>query len=154
VNLVIEINGLEPLLVKLGQWTPRIQQLMEKAANEGLYDVWQAVPPYPPVPPESTYRRTGTLSRTLGSSEGGGQTGGQPDVFEVKSGQGWVTGTFGTNLEYARYVIGDAGSEQAWMHRGWWWTLPQGVWSRARPKVVQRFRDAAEIIVKWMNGRL
>jgi hypothetical protein len=151
VNLVIEINGLDPIINKLGKWGSHVRQAMDRTALAALHVVWESVPPYPEQSPDSTYRRTGTLGRSLGVGMGGAQQG-QADIFEVKSGPGFVSASFGTRLEYARYVIGDAGSEQAWMHRGWWWTLPQAVWSRAKPKVIQLFHNTAEEIIRWFKG--
>ena len=82
-------------------------------------------------PPQRTnmvrpYKRTGTLGKSLG------MTGGKPTVYSIKGSGSQITGRYGTDLKYAKYVIDD--QKQAYMHKGWWWTMDV-VRKRAEPKI-------------------
>jgi hypothetical protein len=88
-----------------------MRNLMEKSMRV----LWENVPPYPPKPEASKYRRTGTLGRSLGAE------GAKPTVYSIKGSGANMAGTFGTNLSYAQYVIDP--ERQAYMHKGRWWTM-------------------------------
>lgn len=148
VKIVIE--GLDELSARFAQFPDAFQRVMHKTMEASLLHLWGSVPEYPEPPGTSTYTRTGTLGRTLGSSEGGGRSGGKPDIYEVKQGPGYTEGEFGTNLSYAPYVIGD--NEQAWMHRGRWWTIAT-VAERAKDGIERLFQAAAEEMARWLDGR-
>ena len=103
-------------LGNVAQWA---RPIMEKAVKY----VHSQVPPYPPPPSTSRYRRTGTLGRTI--------------TTEVKSLSGNdIAGSIGTKTVYAPDVIstervGNRGP-QKWMHkRTGWWTLQAVVWGQA-----------------------
>jgi len=126
---------------------------------DSLNAVWEKVLPYPPRPESSTYIRTGTLGRSLGSSESGGQSGGRPGIYQVKSqGTKAMFGEFGTNLEYAPYVIGDRETVegekgQTKTHRkNGWWTLTE-IGERAVPKIQQLFEGMARQLAQWLDGQ-
>src|SRR5689334_23309717 len=102
----IEVRGLDELIKRMKAYPDQLTKSVRVTMQAVLLAVWEAVPPYPPPPEGSTYDRTGTLGRTLGSGFEGGQSG-QPDVFTIKElGSAWEA-HFGTNLDYAPYVIGD-----------------------------------------------
>jgi hypothetical protein len=98
---------------------PTLERLTQKAV---LY-VHSTVPPYPAPPATSTYRRTGTLGRTI--------------TTEVRSLGVDVVGVIGTKTIYAPWVIDE--KRQAWMHKGRWWTL-QGVVAKAKSVIVDIYR--------------
>lgn len=146
----IEIKFTPPDLIRRMQNYPReLNRLMKETNKASLLALHEKVPPYPSPPENSTYTRTGTLGRTLGVSEDGGKIG-NPSIFEQrKLGTSGYEGTFGTNLEYAGYVIGE---QQAWMHVGRWWTL-RTVMNRAYGKILKLHKIAAEGMVAFLEGK-
>lgn len=82
---------------------------------------------YPPPPPNSWYRRTGTLGRRW--------------VSRVKAGNNSVTGTIGNNTIYAPDV--QSAADQAHVHRGRWQT-DEGVLRDKQGQIVGFFEDALE----------
>jgi hypothetical protein len=145
----VQVKGLEELRERMGQWPDKLDAGMEAAMTETLLVMHESVPGYPTPPSNSSYRRTGTLGRTLGSSfEGGG--GGTPEIFTVtKIGQSWE-GRFGTKLEYAPYVIGD--NSQAKVHKGRWWVLSE-VAEKARPKIERTWQRLADAMANFLEGK-
>lgn len=135
----IDIEGLEPAIRRFENAPKMLAREMKKPMTDSMNVVHEKVPGYPPqrANQKTPYKRTGTLARSLGITQGGGQQG-KPTVYSIKGSGGNMVGQFGTNLTYAKYVIGspDApkGKGQAWMHKGWWWTL-DFVSRRAKEKV-------------------
>lgn len=84
-----------------------IPNIMTKALTEGIDYLHENVPKYPEPPPDSTYRRTGTLAREIAT--------------EVRDVSGTKAAVIGSPTHYAPYVIDE--NAQAWMHVGRWWTL-------------------------------
>lgn len=150
-KLVVE--GLDELIVRFRQHPQKFRAALGKTMQASLLKIWELVPPYPEADPESSYVRTGTLGRSLGSSESGGRQSGQPDIYEVKIGAKYSEASFGTRLEYAPHVIGDKDSEQAWMHRGRWWTIPQTLVQKALRPVERLFQIMSEELAKWLDGQ-
>src|SRR3972149_3265026 len=100
---VIEVRGLKELIARMKAYPQKLNAALGITMDAAMLTLWENVPPYPPEPEASTYDRTGTLGR----GEAGGKSGGQPDIYEVREMGGGFEGHFGTNLEYAPYVIGD-----------------------------------------------
>jgi hypothetical protein len=150
MKLEITVKGLEELLKKMQAFPRKLDTVMEKTLETILLTVWEHIEPYPDPPDTSTYRRTGTLGRTLGIDPGGFKSG-TPDIYEVKTLGAYSLARFGTRLDYAPYVIGDPGKEQAWMHRGRWWTLP-GVAEKARGKIQQVWETLADKMADFIGG--
>lgn len=127
---MIRIIGLNELKAKMARRGRDIPAELEVATRKAVAYVHSTVPAYPPPPPQSTYRRTGTLGREIGT--------------EVRPMGSKIIGLIGTNTVYAPWVISDekVGSRgpQAWMHVGRWWTL-QGVVHKAWGSVVKIYRD-------------
>jgi hypothetical protein len=145
----IEIRGLKELIERMQKYPRELQQSVGVTMDAAMLALHENVPPYPPPPGDSSYDRTGTLGRTLGSSEGGGRSG-TPDVYEVREmGSTWE-GHFGTNLDYAPHVIGD--DTQAWMHQGRWWTI-KTVADKATDKINRMFGTLAEKLAKFLEGK-
>lgn len=145
----VEVRGLDELLRQMKNFPHKLRQISEVGMWSSLNTLWEKVPSYPAPPSDSTYRRTGTLGRTLGSSEAGGRTSGEPSVFTVKRlGATEMEGRFGTNLNYAEYVIGD---NQA-RHMGHWWKL-SGVASIAQGKINKIWEGVAQKMVDFLNQK-
>ncbi len=146
---VIETRGLTELIGKLKMFPTKLRQLSELGMQASLLTLWENVPSYPPEPDNSSYDRTGTLGRTLGSSESGGKNG-KPDIYEVKKvGSGLVEGRFGTRLDYAEYVIGE---NQAWMHEGRWWKLTDII-PLAKDKIQRIWNGIAQKAADWLDAK-
>jgi hypothetical protein len=103
---------------------------MEKAILAGQ----GGIPPYPPKPPTSTYRRTGTLGRSLTTWHSRDANA----LARVEEHMNSVVGYIGTRVVYAPYVIDRY--RQAWMHRGRWYKL-QDVIMGLRARIVKAFRE-------------
>ena len=151
----IEVRGLDSLIARMSQYPQKLSAAVRTTVKASLYALWENVPPYPPPPEDSSYRRTGTLGRTLGSGMAGGRGSEKPEVFELRevgsSAEGaLIEGHFGTRLEYAPYVIGD--NEQAWMHAGRWWTISK-VGERAKGKIIRLFQQLANKMAAFLDGK-
>lgn len=145
-----EIKGLDELLKKMQAYPTELVKVMAVGMSASLNIFWENVPPYPPPPQNSTYRRTGGLGRSLGSDEGGGASG-NPSVYRIRRlGDGNFEGVFGTNLDYAPYVIGD--TLQADVHAGRWWQM-KDVAARAADRVGKLWNDIAEKLAKFLEGK-
>lgn len=128
-----EIKGFEQLqekLRKLANLKPELVKTTEKAVKYAE----SQIPPYPPS--VSSYRRTGTLGRTMYSK-----------VTELGSD---VVGAIGNNTVYAPWVIsaeevGNRGPQASW-HSGRWYTL-QDVVKKAKNGIIQIYND-------WIKGML
>ena len=145
----IEIKGLDELIARMKAYPGKLKSYMDVTMQAAMLTLWENVPPYPEQSSDTDYIRAGTLGRTLGSSEGGGKAMGQPDIYEVHSLGSGYEGRFGTNLEYAPYVIGD--TTQAWMHYRWW--RMKDIAERARAKIEGQFRTMAEKLAAFLDGK-
>lgn len=128
------VVGLDKTLAHLER-IGEIPAAMGDTMKEAVLFVHSQVPPYPAAPPASTYRRTGTLGRTITTMQGT-----EPSALsrvEVSAIGGNVVGIIGTRLNYAPFVISEG--NQAKTHVGRWWTL-QGVVKGAWSGVVDIFR--------------
>jgi hypothetical protein len=147
----VEVTGLKELIARMQAFPVKLAQVLVVGMAASLTTFWENVPPYPPEPQDSSYRRTGLLGRTLGSSESGGASGGQPSVFVVrKLGGGNMEGKFGTNLNYAEQVIGEG--TQAAVHRGRWWTL-KTVAEKATDKIKRIWIGVGDSLVNFLEGK-
>lgn len=145
----VETHGLKEVVNKLQYFPKKLKALQKTGMDASMLVLWENVPPYPPPPGTSTYRRTGTLGRSLGSSEGGGNAGGQPQIYQVKGlGSNTVEGRFGTKVSYAEYVIGE---NQAG-HMGHWWKL-SSILEKASEKIVAVWQEIVQTAVDWLNSR-
>lgn len=146
----VRITGLKELRRRFRRFPKVYRREVKATLNAGLGVLWENVPPYPPQPQGSTYKRTGTLGRSLGSDMGGGKTQGQPDIFEVrKQGPNMDVGKFGTRTEYAPYVIGDKQQAQQNAH---WWTIST-IADNAKGKILRLFKDMARDLARFLEGR-
>ena len=146
----IETDGFQEMQERMRRYPQKFQQVLRFTFRAVLIKVWQLVPSYPSEPVDSTYDRTGTLGRSLGSSEAGGTTGGRPDIMEVQMGTKVSSATFGTKLEYAPYVIGP--DTQAEIHRERWWTMLK-LMKISIPHVIRIFERMTETLTRWLDGK-
>lgn len=145
---IIEVRGLRELIKRMQAFPQQMEAAAKTTMDAALLTLWENVPEYPDPPQNSTYRRTGTLGRTLGSSEAGGK-GGKPDVYLTrKLGGGNIEGRFGTKLEYAPYVIGD--DTQADVHKGRWWTM-KTIAENASEKIERLFNTLADKLAAFLE---
>ncbi len=147
----IEIRGFDEIRKRFAQYPEIYNNVMTKMMNSVGIVFEEFIPSYPPEPPESTYTRTGKLGQSLGSSEGGGRGSGQASVFEVTQSHRYHQLRFGTNLDYAQYVIGPPGT-QAQQHEGRWWRL-EDIPERAKEKLTALVNATGRELVRFLNGR-
>lgn len=145
---VIEVRGLDELIARMKAFPTQLKDAMKVTMDAAMLALWENVPPYPPPPSDSTYVRTGTLGRTLGSGEAGGKASGTPEVYEVRALGSGYEGHFGTNLEYAPYVIGD--DTQA-RHMAHWWKV-SAIAEKANEKIQGLFKTMADKLAEWLEG--
>jgi len=134
------VDGLEESIEKMKDSPRQLKRGMKVAMDASLLALQENIPPYPAPPPQSTYRRTGALGRSIGV---GGT--GKPDIYRVIDRAEQFEGQFGTKLRYAPYVIGDV--EQARVHRGRWWTMSK-IAENAKDKITQIWDKLVEEIAK------
>jgi len=148
---LIEIHMTPPdLLQRMAAYPKDLDREMRKTSEAALLHVQGSVPAYPPQKAGSSYARTGTLGRTLGSSMSGGVAG-SPDIKAIKRiGQGKYEARFGTRLFYAPDVIG-TGTQKSLFKRLGWWTM-RAVQKLAEPGIVKLFNAMAERMVKKIGG--
>jgi hypothetical protein len=125
-------------LSDLGRISEWAQPLMMKAV---LY-VQSQVPPYPAPPPDSRYRRTGTLGRSITSKT----------AVEVKGIGNDVVGTLGTAVVYAPYVISSEriGSRgpQTRVHKATGWYTLQAVVEKSATGVMRVFEQGIRALLR------
>lgn len=138
----IEITTKPPdLFRRFDRYPAQLDAEINRTMEQALLHVQGSVLPYPPY--QSSYVRTGQLGRSL--TRGGGE-----NVFDNKKlGQGDYEATFGTNLEYAKWVIGD---ETQARHMGHWWKM-SAVAAKAKPGIIRLFDAAMQRLANWIAGR-
>ena len=147
----IEVVTTPPDLIKrMMKYPTQLDAVMKRTSAAALVTVWEHVPAYPRRP-DSRYKRTGQLGRSLGVGQGGGPIG-TPSIMQVKKlGIGEYEGTFGSNLGYAPDVIGSPGQKD--IHKGIWWTI-NDVAKRATPKVIRLYESVSKQMVRFIEGGL
>jgi len=147
--LRIEIEGLDHIKGKFARFPMEYHKREKEALVKSLLVLHQEVPPYPPKPASSSYDRTGTLGRSLGSSEGGGQIG-QPDIYEIRYGAKMSVASFGTRLHYAPKVIGEH-QEEPFISIGW--KNIKWIAEKSTKKIVEVWQNMANYLANWLDGR-
>ena len=146
---IVEIRGLEELRTRFKEYPKELDAIMQTVTQAQLLTLPENVPPYPPKPQSSTYSRTGTLAKRLGSTMGGGASGGQADIFQTIKGAGFYEARFGTNLFYAGPVIGNP---QASFFAQYWWKFDEII-GFAFQKILQITEDAAKQMANFLKGK-
>ena len=128
-----KIRGLEALIKKLNRLSaPELTSEMRKTTEKAVHYVHGKVPPYPAAPAGSTYKRTGTLGRSINT--------------KVKTMGSDVIGTIGSPTPYAPWVISDKpvpgkGGPQTRTHTATGWYTLQAVVRKAQDAVNKIFED-------------
>ena len=148
-NNVIEIND-HGLSKRMAQFPKEFDAVSNATMDASLLILWENVPPYPAPPADSSYTRTGTHGRKLGSDVGGGKSGGTPSIYTKKKLGGSFEGRFGTNLEYSQYVIGD--NTQAAQHQGRWYQM-KDIAEKSKDKIIKLWNTAAEKMARFLDGK-
>lgn len=151
MGTTVTTEGLQETLEKMAAYPDELNAAVNLTMEASLLTLWENVPAYPsPKGSNPTYERTGTLGRTLGSSEEGGK-GGEPDIYVIQAlgGPGAYEGRFGTNLEYAPYVIGD--EDQA-AHMGYWWQM-KDIGERAADKIERLWLSLGEKMKQFLESK-
>ena len=146
----ITYTGLKELRARFARFPQKYDAGVKKALDASLLVAHEKVRAYPKARPNSGYKRTGLLGRSLGVSQGG-RMAGKPDVHKVYKPGGNYEAVFGSSLSYAPQVIGDIGQQQLPWSR-YWWRLDQ-VAASAKPKVFEIFKALAESLAKFLDGR-
>jgi hypothetical protein len=146
--VTIHVTGLKEIRERFKEFPAHYKVALKLALERSVLALWQKAGEYgyPPANPDSTYTRTGLLGRSLGIGEGGG-TPNQPSIYDVQDTQA----SFGTNLEYAPYVVGDFDTEQAWMHQDRWWTIPQTLLTDSLDKIKESFEVMVDRLAAWLD---
>ena len=144
----MEVTGLEELRMRMRQFPQKYSAAVRVTLRASLLKLHENVEPYPAPPPESTYERTGTLGRTLGSGMSGGNFG-QPDIFDVfEQGGNMDRAEFGTRLGYAPFVIGEKQAENL----SHWWTM-EGLAEKSKPAIIRLFQLMAKKLARFLDGK-
>lgn len=127
-DLEISIQGVDRLVAKFG----RVQsiKILEPPMWRAVYRLQRTMATYPPPPPKSKYRRTGTYGRKW--------------TVKVEGDNGSLTGKVGILLSYAPWV--GSALFQARIHRGRWATDQQAVQIH-RPAIVKDFNSAIKAAI-------
>ncbi len=145
---LIEIHGLTELIDRMKRYPVELHKSLATTMSAALIALWEAVPPYPAQPANSTYDRTGTLGKSLGSDIGGGSTG-EPDIFTVRPlGSMDYEGRFGSRLDYAEYVIGEGQSAS----NSHWWKL-SSVAKKAAEKINRLWQTLGDKLAAFLEGK-
>ena len=144
---LIEIKGDKEILARMAQFPQQLEAAQKVTMDASLTTLWENVPPYPAPPTGSTYTRTGTHGRKLGSGYDGGAGGGKPSIFQSKKVGGGFEGRFGTNNEYSQWLIGD--DTQIF---DWWYKISD-IAKKSETKILGLWNTLAEKLVKFIDGK-
>ena len=153
MDVEFKVEGLDAVYSKFKNMPDKIEKNMNKAMHASLLVLHENMLPYPPQRENMVrpYIRKGSggLAGSLGSTMSGGK-GGTPTVYSVtKTGLG-TEGAIGTNLSYAKYVIGEKTATsrgQAWMHKGWWWTM-RTIKDKSIEKIKKLWLEFVRVVLK------
>lgn len=144
IEIKIDDHG---LMDRLRRYPEQYNRAINQFTEAGLYALQEHVPPYPPQPTTTSYRRTGMLGRSLGVSMQGGRVG-RSEIFQVRKVGGYHEGRFGTNLFYAEHVIGDNQARAM----GHWWQM-KDVPQRAMGKINALLQATLNALARFIEGR-
>ncbi len=147
---LIEVKGDKEILARMAKFPRELEQAQKLTMDASLTTLWENVPPYPQPPAGSSYTRTGTHGRKLGSGYEGGTGGGKPSIFTSKKIGSGFEGRFGTNNEYSQWVIGD--DTQAQVHQGRWYKIGD-IAKKSEAKIIRLWETMAEKLAKFLDGK-
>lgn len=118
MQIRIEVDGADRLAKRWLAGSRDVPGALHRGMERSVKYIWGNLPPYPPPPPGSKYRRTETLGREFSA-----------DVTPLTGG---VVGVIGSVTSYAPWVVSDVAVDdgrgpQAAIHKGRWWTLQEHV---------------------------
>lgn len=147
---LIEIHLTPPdLFSRFERYPKELEKEIKTTMEASLLHVWGSVPAYPPQRIGSSYHRTGTLGRTLGTSEGGTKSN-KPEIYTIKAiGSSKYEARFGTRLHYAPQVIGTE-TQKPLFKQLKWWTM-RDVKNKAEPGIIKLFGAMTERLVKFLG---
>ncbi len=121
----IEVKGLDDLIIRIDGSARILYRHLRRAMGRSVAALQRVIQPYPPPPPDSSYKRTGTLGRRW-----------QARVMDRGP---TVRGVLKNPTSYAPVVVGE--ETQAEVHKGRWKTDRQAA-NEALP-VIQGYFDGA-----------
>ena len=138
----IIIRGLERLQGRFAALGSKFPKFMNDSTKAAVLYVHSQIPKYPAPPPDSEYRRTGTLGRSVTTLMGS-----NPEALSRVEGSlgGKVSGIVGTKLSYAPWVI-DRERQTAGHKKTGWYTL-QDVIERLRPQIIEVYNKALNVFI-------
>jgi hypothetical protein len=140
-DLEVRIIGLDQVIQKLNGTGEKLSNELNKITKKAILYLHSRVPPYPPKPEGSTYRRTFLLGKSVVAWQGDA-----PGAISRVEGLGReVRGIFGTAVVYAPMVI-DANAQKPVHTKHHWYTL-QAVVEKAKTGLI-------EIYQSWINELL
>lgn len=146
-SIVYDDHGLSRRMIAFPQ---QYNEVVDTTLEAVLLHIQGSVPPYPVQRAGSSYRRTGTLGRTLGVSMQGGMSG-SPEIKEVQRSGSYTQARFGTRLNYAPRVIG-SDSQLALFKSLGWWTMDD-VAKAARAGAVELLDEMTDQLSQWLEGK-
>jgi hypothetical protein len=122
----LAIRGMDQLVAKLGR--AKAMQTYEPPMQRAVLRVQRPMQEYPPPPPHSTYRRTGTYGRRW--------------ITRVESSSAGLTGRVGNNVYYGPFV----GSSifQTATHRATGWTTDAEALKQNEAAILADFAQVAD----------
>lgn len=138
-TVAVHINGLDELRVRFDNIQRGLNRELYDISKTGAEYVQSRIPPYPPPPPDSKYKRTGDLGRGTNAKA-------------VKVADRHYEIMLQSTVPYAPWVISEQEvngvGPQAWVHVGRWWTLQDvarkawfgvyAIYQRGVERIIQR----------------
>lgn len=117
-DVSVEILGVEKVEKYFKELGRDFKPALRKLSKDVSLYVHSQIPSYPTARPTSTYRRTGTLGRTI-----------YADTKETNN-KRYFQSIIGSNREYAPWTISEdknrhGNGPQAWFHKRRWYTLQE-----------------------------
>jgi hypothetical protein len=141
----MEIEGVEEIQRRMRRFPHKYKRALRKTLDASRMKLHELTPEYPEPPADSSYKRTGTLGRTLGQGQG------NPQIYETKIQGKRGYAEYGTRLDYAPYVIGDR--RQAEVHQGRWWIMGD-VARKAEQPIIGLFKAMARGLARWLERKI
>jgi hypothetical protein len=134
-DVTITIEGLDELVRRLEGSPQTLGRYMRRAMDKSIKTIQRKAQAYPPAPPGSSYKRTGTLGRRwIGTATG--------VVGNIK-------GILANPTPYGPYVMSQ--DEQAEMHKGRWSTIEQ-IAEDSMPEMEGFFQQELDAAVQELAG--
>lgn len=138
-NVRLEVEGAKELIRLMKQFPDVVKREIRTVMDKGLLLMQADAADYPPPPPGSTYRRTGTLGRLWTSAQ---------HRFTVKGDV--LEGRIGNATPYAHEV--QSAASQAVYHQGRWKTVEQ-IMEEAGPEINELLDQAGRNLAREFEGR-